>query len=265
MLTRLLVILVLIGRAAAQSAPASPDVQSPADVALSRYAAKQVAGWTVLVHPEAEALDVMRYRRVMAALACDLESVSREIPPDALAAIRGVKIVVTPRMHARDGLSGRGMCYHDSAGWLTTHGLDAARQGVVEICNMEDFLAWRAEQPLMTLHELAHAYHAMIGFDRPDVAAAYSAARTLGQYRGVEYALAGPHERRDAYALTNEREYFAELSEAYFGRNDFFPFTRDDLRRYDVGGFTVVQSLWGLSAAEITAAQGSAAPTGAVK
>ena len=28
------------------------------------------------------------------------------------------------------------------------------------------------------------------------------------------------------YALTNHKEFFAEMSEAYFGMNDFFPFNR---------------------------------------
>jgi hypothetical protein len=198
-------------------------------------------------------------------LTFDLESTGKLVPAGALSAIRRVKIVVTPRMKVREGLSGRGMCYHDSAGWLTAHDLDAAREGVVEICNMDDFLSWRAEQPMMTLHELAHAYHAMIGFERADVAAAYSAASEHGLYRGVGYALAGKGETKNAYALNNEREYFAELSEAYFGRNDYYPFVRDELRGYDVVGYTVVEHLWRLSAAEIEGARGGGSPSGAVK
>lgn len=35
-------------------------------------------------------------------------------------------------------------------------------------------------------------------FERADVAAAYGAAKRLGLYRGVGYALAGPGETRDA-------------------------------------------------------------------
>ncbi|MEE8389889.1 MAG: hypothetical protein V3S14_03710, partial [Anaerolineae bacterium] len=35
------------------------------------------------------------------------------------------------------------------------------------------------------------------------------------------------------YALKNDKEYFAESSEAYFGTNDFFPFVRAELRRHD--------------------------------
>jgi len=35
--------------------------------------------------------------------------------------------------------------------------------------------------------------------------------------------------KRKHYALTNEREFFAEMTEAYFGMNDFAPFNRGEL------------------------------------
>jgi hypothetical protein len=220
------------------------------DVPLTGYRTQALGAWTLLVRPDAEA-DAMRYRRVIAALRFDLDNVERAVPPDALHALETVRIVITPATAARDGLSGRGMCYHESAGWLTSHGLDSAREGVVEICNMDDFLAWRAEQPMMVLHELSHAYHAMLGADRPEIADAYAAARKAGLYHGVGYVLAAEGEKRDAYALTNAKEYFAELSEAYFGRNDYYPFTRPDLKAYDPAGFAAVEKVWGLPASAL--------------
>lgn len=64
--------------------------------------------------------------------------------------------------------------------------------------------------------------------------------------------------------LSNPREYFAELSEAYFGRNDFYPFVRSDLCAYDKEGFAVVDRLWRLTGEEIGAvgfpARGNDAP-----
>jgi hypothetical protein len=47
-----------------------------------------------------------------------------------------------------------------------------------------------------------------------------------------------------AYALNNYLEFFAELTEAYFVRNDFFPFTRDELRQYDAVGYAMIESVW---------------------
>jgi hypothetical protein len=50
--------------------------------------------------------------------------------------------------------------------------------------------------------------------------------------------------RESAYALKSHREFFAELSEAYFGRNDYFPFTRQQLRTFDPESFKVIAEAW---------------------
>ncbi len=230
---------------AAQPGPTNRSPAEPETLALSAYSTEEVAGFKVLVHPEAPAAG-MTYRRVRAGLLVDLETIASRVPPAALAVLRESAIVITPRSPAREGYSGRGMCFHESAAWLTENGFDAAREGTVEICNMEDFLEWRAEQPMMVLHELAHAYHWRIGFNRPDIIEAYAAARDAGLYKAVPYALSADGETREAYAMVNAKEYFAELSEAYFGRNDYFPFTRDALRTHDPSGYAVVERLWGL-------------------
>jgi hypothetical protein len=49
---------------------------------------------------------------------------------------------------------------------------------------------------------------------------------------------------RRHYALSNDREYFAELTESYFGKNDFEPFTRDELRAFDPDGYAMIEQLW---------------------
>jgi hypothetical protein len=41
-------------------------------------------------------------------------------------------------------------------------------------------------------------------------------------------------------------EYFAELSEAYFWVNDFYPFVRAELREHDPAGYAAVEAAWGL-------------------
>ena len=61
-------------------------------------------------------------------------------------------------------------------------------------------------------------------------------------YDSVAYA--DREERRRAYALTSDREYFAEISEAYFGRNDFAPFDREALIGVDPRGAALVASVW---------------------
>merc|ERR1712087_762379 len=102
----------------------------------------------------------------------------------------------------------------------------------------------RGYMPMVLLHELGHAYHWYLDFERADVRGAFEAAKGSeeGLYLAVPFVLGGT---RDAYALTNQMEYFSELTESLFGLNDFFPFDKQELREYDPQGFGVVNMVWG--------------------
>ena len=47
------------------------------------------------------------------------------------------------------------------------------------------------------------------------------------------------------YGLSNHKEYFAEGTEAYFYRNDFFPFVRAELKLHDPTLHDVLLDVWG--------------------
>lgn len=49
-----------------------------------------------------------------------------------------------------------------------------------------------------------------------------------------------------AYAMTNQMEYFAETTEAYFDRNDMEPFDLGELKSKDPTVVPVLEKLWGL-------------------
>ena len=42
----------------------------------------------------------------------------------------------------------------------------------------------------------------------------------------------------------NHIEYFAELSEAYFWTNDFYPFNKAELEAFDPQGYAAVEGAW---------------------
>lgn len=95
---------------------------------------------------------------------------------------------------------------------------------------------------MLVLHELAHAYQdQVLGLQDTRIKAAYDNALRKGLYQSVQYY---DGSKRKAYALTNEREYFAECSEAYFGRNDFYPFTRKQLEQYDPAMAALLRNVW---------------------
>lgn len=121
--------------------------------------------------------------------------------------------------------------YHPSAEWLKSHGLTPDKAKSVEIENASKCIGSSVDQPSMVLHELAHAYHdRVLGFDDSGILAAYRNA-VEGHRHDLVRHKSGKLERADA--LANAQEYFAEGTEAYFRRNDFFPFNRAELKHHD--------------------------------
>ncbi len=47
--------------------------------------------------------------------------------------------------------------------------------------------------------------------------------------------------------MAGHKEYFAESTEAFFSRNDFFPVTRAELEKHDPHMFAVLQRVWARS------------------
>jgi len=167
-----------------------------------------------------------------------LSEITQIVKPRALAILQKVPIWVEWRM-----LPEGAMQYHKSRGWLLANGYNPDKVQCVEISNIINFIGWqKLNQPYMVLHELAHAFHDRASAeDKERIRMAYKMALESKKYDQVPYNLGG--EKR-AYALKNEDEYFAELSEAYFGTNDFYPYNRAELKNFDSVGYTLMQQMW---------------------
>jgi len=159
------------------------------------------------------------------------------LPAKAMEKLQSVPIWI--ELHDRGFL---GMCYHPSRDWLRENGYNPDKAKSVEIGDARHFLAWSKDQPMMVLHEFAHAYHdQVLGYDYSPIREAYEHAKEKKLYDDV-LRINGHHER--AYCMNNDQEYFAEASEAYFGTNDFYPFVRAELQEHDVEMFQVVRDAW---------------------
>jgi hypothetical protein len=144
-----------------------------------------------------------------------------------------------------DNPKGRHAHYHPSAGWLKAHGYNPDKAKGVEFGSARGFLKAVGHQPWMVLHELAHAYHdRVLGFDHPEIKAAYDAAKKTGKYEKVLIwnGRVGRH-----YAMTNPKEYFAENTEAFFGTNDIYPFVKAELKQHDPSMCALLAELWGVN------------------
>lgn len=203
----------------------------------SDYEVKEVQGWTVRANKKLEA-DADLFSKALRLLEVKLFEITRVVPPKALEELRKVPFWMEVE-DARFPCA----CFHPSKDWLQENGYNPEKAGSVEIANAKNFLRWTLDQPWMVLHELAHAYHfRVLGENNPELIAAHAEAVKSGKYDSVLH-FAG--DRKRAYALENPTEYFAELSEAYFGANDFYPFVRSELKEHDAKGFELLKKLWG--------------------
>jgi len=207
--------------------------------ATSEYVMKRVDGFTVLISPASKA-DEATLAPVLPRLAQNLEDIGKTIPKAAFRKLHAVKFWLE-----HDNPDTPGMVFHPDAGWLKEHGYNVDKVDNVEIGNLAHFISWHAQQPWMVLHELSHAweFRFMNEASRKELDAAFATAQNSVKYESVEH---WDGKKRRAYALTNAHEYFAEISEAYFGKNDFFPFTREDLKAFDPQGYALVEHAWGI-------------------
>jgi hypothetical protein len=164
------------------------------------------------------------------------------VPVIAVAELRKVSLWVSPEY---PGVKPRAE-YHPDANWLREHGRDPAMAKGVEFTNVRLFESETTRMPAFALHELAHAYHdRVLGNSHAGIKAAYEEAKASGKYDKVERRDArGQVSTARAYAMTNPQEYFAETTEAFFGTNDFFPFTRAELKQHDPEMFALLEKLW---------------------
>lgn len=206
----------------------------------SDYQKRTMAEFTVLLHPElrkhpTEAAAAVRE------LKAQLNNIARVLPKEPLVELRKVRIWLEWDKR-RNGAAE----FHGSVEWLRQNGYNPDKAGGVELSSARNFVTWsRREQPWMVLHELAHAYHHQaLDDDYAGITAAYGQAMERNLYESVDHVSG---EKKKAYAATNAKEYFAELTEAYFGRNDFYPFTRLDLQKHDPVGYQLIQQAWAIS------------------
>lgn len=204
-----------------------------------------VHGWTIHLSDRLwqDKDGVANTQAMLRLLAGQLDRVVKAVPKEAVAKLRTVPVWINPKY---EGVKPR--CeYHPAAGWLRQNGRDSEMARAIEITNVSIFAFENRRMPYLMLHELAHAYHdQVLGFDEPHIVATFELARDSGGYEKVKRFTGKKMVTDKAYALSNHKEYFAETTEAYFGRNDFYPFSRTELRSHDRPMHDLLARLWGV-------------------
>ena len=201
----------------------------------SEYQKERIGAFTLMVHPDV-AKHPKELKVVKQVLADQIRTIERTVPFEVVKKLRKATIWLE---WGSKGTAG----YHPSAEWLKNNGYNPDKAKAVDIVSVRGYLAVaKGHQPFLLLHELAHFYHdTELGYDHKGLVEAYERAKNSGTYNAAKHADGGT---RQAYAMTNVQEYFAELTEAYFGKNDFYPFNEEDLKKHDPEAHKLLKKLW---------------------
>ena len=238
------VVVLCMMRHAVSGAPsecASTDDASPPPAVRFDPVEREIEGWTVHVEPSLlEGEESELGARALRMLADHLNRIAILMAEERLKEVRTLEIWIES-----DHPVLKAMQYHPSRAWLEEHGHDSRLAKMVHIPRASALVERRqlVKHPMVVLHELAHSYHdQFISFDNPRIIEAYEAAQSSGSYDEV---LLFTGDRVRHYAMTNHKEYFAEATEAYFYRNDFYPFVRAELAEHDPVVHELLVEIWG--------------------
>ena len=208
---------------------------------------RQVRGWTLRIDERLIAKDAAAVEKAVVILDAQLAKVERLIPAKAVERLRSVPLNFSlPYPDRRPTAE-----YHGGLAWVKQVGREIALAKAIEFTNIARFEPEIRRMPVLVLHELAHAYHDQVipgGYQNKDILGAFQQAKAAGTYDAVkrwtgEKYIETPTK---AYAMTNQMEYFAEVTEAYFDRNDMEPFDLAELKAKDPGVVPILEKVWGL-------------------
>ncbi len=234
--------MLVVARDTALQSDAPAEARPPQPAQPASRSTRTIEGFSILVDDRLlpGSPDEELGAEALAFLTAKLTEIRIVLPRDKVDALRRVSIVLDKEC----GTLGS-MQYHPSADWLADNGYPRSLEKCVHLPRAADVATSRNinEQPWVILHELAHAYHdQVLGFDDVRVLAAWEDFKTSGK---GDDALLFNGSRVKHYGLTDQKEFFAEMTEAYFGSNDFYPFNRAQLKTEFPQLFALLSEIWG--------------------
>ena len=201
---------------------------------------QNLEGWKIrvddrLLHAPHEALGTQALRFLEAKLV----EIKAVVPAERVQELQTVTIV----LDLNCGKLGSWQ-YHPDAGWLKAHGFPTDLAKCVHLPRAAEVVTRRniREQPWAVMHELAHAYHdQVLTFEEPRIMEAFERFKQSGH---GDATLLYDGRKVKHYALSNHKEFFAEMTESFFGFNDFYPFNRAELKESEPELLALLTRIW---------------------
>lgn len=179
---------------------------------------------------------------ILTTLGVQAKQLRDSLPPHALEVMEERPVWITYVPPSGTGTA----CFHPSKEWLLNNDFPPQMTACVHICDTRKYLLYHSHVNTL-LHEMSHYYHFhVLGFSNTEIITTYNSVRASGiYYPTIEHTSSvGIVCQQTAYCMTNEKEYFAECSEAYWGKNDFYPYNREEFLEFDPQGYYLVKSMW---------------------
>ncbi|MHC4693748.1 MAG: M90 metallopeptidase family protein [Planctomycetota bacterium] len=206
-------------------------------IPTGKYRKTDIKGWTVYVSP------LLRQRRAYSQQMFDLLEyklylIDIYMPADSLD-----KLKTTPIWLELEDNAVPYIAYHCCKNMLKAKGLNPDKLNAIEIGSSRNFQRWQEFQKFILLRYLAYAYYDKYLHDqKKQIDSAYTKTLNSGKYTSV-LRFDGKKVRHPA--LNSAKEYFASITESYYGLSDHYPFIQFELRQYDPNTCDLLTQLWG--------------------
>jgi hypothetical protein len=240
---RLLALLGLLALPAGLFAQDKPKEKANPLDKIAGYKRHTIEGFTLLVSDDVAKADTSGYEiKPLAVLEMELAVVTKIMTAKQVETLRKLVLWVEwdDRIDISNGREGSPVAVYSGGhqahmvrqGW---HPLKAKTVTVLRMKSLtEEHQPKRDAGRCVLLHEFAHAVHdQLLGRDHAGVKAAFAQAVERKLYDKTQYL------------VTNDAEYFAETTCAYFDQLFHYPQTRDDLKKHDPGAHKLMESVWG--------------------
>jgi hypothetical protein len=214
------------------------------------YKAVPLGQWTVMVEQQLPAENPELAKLALARLESKLGVMLAALPSPARPRLEKLPIFLMYGPKATGGGKDNGAEYFQGNAPEHHKLLDPRWKSCVVIYCAKNYVQqselWSVK---LLVHEFAHAHHMEQWPEKqPDILRAWNHAVEYGLYRqdkDNKGKLFYP-----GYAITNQLEYFAELSCMYFVGCNYPPVNREELKTYDPTGYDMIEKMWGIKEAD---------------
>jgi hypothetical protein len=204
--------------------------------ASDKYHAITLEGWKVYIEQSLVDKNDPRVFKALRILRNKLSDVKNVMPNQYISQLQDVPLWLSRN-------NGDNVEYYFFETRVYRGGISPKMLGGIEFQNIDHFLEMIEIMPGLVIHEFAHAYHKN-NYNKIDKAImrAFNNSQTEKLYK--QTSSKRNHRGSAVYASTNAFEYFADLTAMYYGVNEYYPYNRADLKKYDSVGYEMIEEVW---------------------